>query len=198
MNRRELRRRAFTLIEAMVAIAITALAGSVLLLAVETSLETTTDGVDHLLAEGIADQILDEISTKRFMSIGSTPTYVPFVRSSYEAAGAGRSRYNDTDDYHNYVAFPLKGMWGETLGTGDDAGGSRHPQFAIASDYFSNWRARVEIYFVNPNDPSQRLASGTSCYRAAEVNVEYVSPTGTVNLLADRRRVYAYVPPPAN
>jgi hypothetical protein len=198
MNRRYLRRNAFTLIEAMVAISITALAGSVLLLAVETSLETTSDGVDRLIAEGIADQILDEISTKRFMSTDSTPTYAPFGHSYYEAAGVGRSRYDDTDDYDNYSAYPLEGVWGESLGTGNDAGGNRHPQFTVPSGYFDNWRARIDVYFVNPNDPSQRLTNGTSYYRAAEVVVEYVSPQGQVNKLADRRRVYAYIPPPAN
>ena len=46
----------FSLIEALLALTITALAGSVLLLSVDTSLDTTTQAVERTIADGIAQQ----------------------------------------------------------------------------------------------------------------------------------------------
>ena len=39
-----------------------------------------------------------------------------------ELLGLGTSLFDDTDDYDGYVAQPLKGLYGELLGTGDDSG----------------------------------------------------------------------------
>lgn len=182
----------------MVALAITSLAGSVLLLAVETSLETTTDAVDRMVAEGLADQLINEISSKRFMATGLTAKSASWGPSGSEAAGNGRERFDDTDDYHGYSASPPQGVWGETLGTGNDVGGQRHANFRLPDGFFNNWRQRVSVYFVDPNNPSKRLTSGTSEFRAAEVAIEYVTANGTTKTLAIRRRVYAYTAPPTN
>ncbi len=47
------RRRGFSLIEALIALSITALAGAVLLLSVESSLQTSTAAVEQTVAEGL-------------------------------------------------------------------------------------------------------------------------------------------------
>ena len=49
---------------------------------------------------------------------------------------------------------------------------------------------------MNSNNPSQKLTSGTSYYRCIEVNVERVDRDGSVQPLAQRKRVIAWVPPP--
>ena len=93
--------------------------------------------------------------------------------------------------------MPAKGIWGETLGTGNDSGAARNPNFCIPATYFTNWRQRTEVYFVSPTDHRVKLTgSSTSYYRAAEVTIEYVKADGSVTTLAKRRRVYAYLPPP--
>jgi hypothetical protein len=189
-------RPAFSLVEAMVALTITTLAGSVMLLAIESSLSSTSDAVDRMIADGLANQLLDEISTKRFMSPGDTPLSISGPNAT-EAAGSGRERYNDIDDYKTFTAKPAEGIWGESLGTGNDSGGARNPNFCIPSTYFTNWRQKVEIYFVSPTNHSVKLTgSSTSYYRAAEVTIEYVDTDGSVIPLAKRRRVYAYLLPP--
>lgn len=193
------RRSAFTLIEALVAVSIVAVAGSVLLLAVESSLETTWDAVDKTIADGIAQQVLDEAMTKRFMADGSGPldALSTFGPNATEKAGKGRERFNDVDDYRNFIAHPVQGIYGERLGVGDDEGGTRHPAFQIPASKLARWRQRIDVYYVDPNDHSIRLNNSTSYFRAVEVHIEYVEPGGAVRPLARRKRVYAYLPPPS-
>jgi len=59
------RRSAFTLIEAMIALSITSLR-AVLLLSVQSSLDTTIEAVDRTIADGVAQQTMDEVLTKRW------------------------------------------------------------------------------------------------------------------------------------
>lgn len=60
-NRRKPRLRGFTLIEATVALTITAVAASALLLGVTSSLHTTSDCLEQTIAAGMAQQVLDEV-----------------------------------------------------------------------------------------------------------------------------------------
>jgi type II secretory pathway pseudopilin PulG len=195
-NSQRRRRSAFTLVEAVVALVIMALAGSVLLLAAQTSLRTTDEAVRRTIAEGLADQLLDEIVSRRFMEAGETPNDATLGSEGGETA-AGRSLFDDTDDYHNLAVSPAKGMCGEPLGTGDDAGGQRHADFKVPDGFFDNYRQRARVYYVDPTAPDKPLPQGqTSYYRGVEVAIDYVDPTGSEQELAVRRRVYAYIPPP--
>ncbi|QDU30936.1 hypothetical protein ETAA8_60890 [Anatilimnocola aggregata] len=190
-------RSGFSLVEALVALTITTLAGSVMLLAIESCLSSTGDAVDRMIADGMANQLLNEMALKRFMAVGDTPLSISGP-SAYETSGSGRERYNDLDDYKNFSVKPAEGIWGEALGTGNDSGSLRNSNFRVPSSYFTNWRQKVEIYFVSATDHSVRLTgSSTSYYRAFEVTIEYVHVDGRVILLAKRRRVYAYLPPPS-
>ena len=49
----QLPRRAFSLVEALIALTIMALAGSVLLLSIESSLHSTTEAVEQTIADGL-------------------------------------------------------------------------------------------------------------------------------------------------
>jgi hypothetical protein len=191
-------RAAFTLAESLIAITIVGMTGAVLLLAVESTLQNTWDSVDRTIAEGMADQLLDEILAKRYMAEGESARQTPLGRNAYENGSLGRERYHDSDDYHGFVALPAEGVWGEPLGTGNDRGGQRHPAFRVPTSMFENWRQRVEVYYVNPTNHAIRLTgNNTSYFRAVEVHIEYVQPDGGVRSLATRKRVYAYLPPPS-
>jgi hypothetical protein len=187
----------FSLLEALLALSITALAGAVLLLSVESSLESTLEAVDRTIADGIAQQVLDEILTKQFVEDGSDPLLGSLGATAWELLGGGTSRFNDIDDYAGYVAQPIKGTWGETLGTGDDQGDLRLANFRVRADYFQNWRQRVEVYYVDPNDHTLRSNTATP-YRAIEVHVELIEADGAVVPLASRKRIVTYVPPPSS
>ena len=189
-------RAAFSLIEALIALSITSIAGAVLLLSVQSALDTTIEAVDKTIADGIAQQTMDEILTKRFVGAAENPLTATLGALSNELQNLGTSLFDDADDYAGYVAQPLKGFFGETLGTGDDSGGLRLQNFRVRSDYFQNWRVRVDVYYVNPDNHLQRSTSATN-FRMIDVNVELVRSNGTVLPLSNRRRVIAYVPPPS-
>jgi len=194
MNR-PLRRFGFTLVEAMVATTITALAGAVLLLAVETSLQTTADATDSAIAEGIARQLVDEIMGHPYMDPDSdTPYQMPLTASLWEWFGQGRERFDDTDDYNGYSSRPVVSLLGVELGQEDGAGDLRHANFRLPADYFEQWSEQIEVYYVDDDDPSVRLTgSDTSNTRAVEVRIWRTLPDGAQRLLAHVRRVYAYV-----
>jgi type II secretory pathway pseudopilin PulG len=188
-------RSGFSLMEAIIAVSITALAGSVLLLAVESSLTTTTDATERALAEGLAEQLLEEIVTRRFAEPGTDPVSGTLGRDSGETSATQRLQFDDTDDYHGYAAQPPQDFGGKELGQGDDQGNLRHPNFRLSTSALANWRQEVAVYFVDPANPTQRLASSTSAYRAVEVTIQHVERDGSRRPLAQRRRVYVYLPP---
>jgi prepilin-type N-terminal cleavage/methylation domain-containing protein len=187
--------RGFSLIEALVALSVTSLAGAVLLLGVESSLSTTTDAVEQTIADGIAQQMLHEILTKRYAGPGENPLAATLGPTSAEALAARQNLFDDVDDYEGYVAKPLKGIDGERLGVGDGAGGQRLANFRVRSEFFSSWRLRVNVYYVDPNNHTVR-SNAPTYFRAVEVNVEHVQPSGAALPLASRKRIVAYIPPP--
>ena len=190
-------RKGFSLVEAMVALAITAMAGSVLLLATEGVLKTTNDAVAQTIAQGMAAQLIDEVLGARYHAATGNPYETSLTASTFEKGGLGRERYDDTDDFNSYFASPPKDPYGMELGKGDDVGGTRHPNFQSPGHDFSAWRQRVEVYYVNPDDPTERLPnSQPSDFRAVEVTIERVEPTGGIRPLAKLRRVFCYVPIP--
>ncbi|MCA9270890.1 MAG: type II secretion system protein, partial [Planctomycetales bacterium] len=97
-------RRGFSLIEAMVAMTVMALAGSALLLGVEASMRTTVDNLDRAVATGLARQSIDEIMGHLYTA--ADPYQYPLGPNSWEKSGAGRERFNDTDDFHGYSSTP--------------------------------------------------------------------------------------------
>lgn len=185
----------FSLIEALIALSITSLAGAVLLLSVQSSLDTTIDAVEQTIADGIAQQTLDEILTKRYAGESDDPLSTTLGALTSELLAAGTSLFDDADDYAGYIAQPLKGRYGELLGTGDDQGDLRLANFRVRSDFFQNWRVRTLVYYVSPTDHTVTSNTPTS-FRAIEVHVEQVAADGRVTPLATRKRIVTYLPPP--
>jgi type II secretory pathway pseudopilin PulG len=193
---RRTRARGFTIVEAIVALSITAMAGAVLLLAVESTVHSTADSVQRTIADGLAQQLLDEAVMLHFVAPGGDPLSNSLGPNGQEAAGTGRERYNDADDYHNFTAQPPEELYGHPVGWGNDGGGLRHSNFRVPAGYFDNWRQRVEVYFVREDDHRVRLTSGTSLFRAIEVHIDIQDSDGVYRTLASRKRIVAYVEPP--
>ncbi len=189
-------RAGFSLIEALIALSITSMAGAVLLLSVQSSLETTVEAVQRTIADGVAQHTMDEIITKRFVGPAENPLTSVLGPLTNELLNDATALFDDADDYAGYVARPLKGTYGEILGTGDDSGNLRLQNFRVRSDYFQNWRVRVDVYYVDPNDHTLRSVSATN-FRAVDVFVELMRDGGAAVPLASRRRVFAYLPPPS-
>ena len=193
--RHTLARRAFTLVEALMATAVTAIAGSTLLIGISSSLRTTDDNMRATIAFGIAEQLMDEIAGSRYAGAGDGPYQVSLGPSLAEAAGGGRQLYDDIDDYHQFTAGPPQDPWGIPLGRGQGDGTLRNPNFQISDGFFDAWRREVEVYYVDESDHSVRLSAvQTSNFRAVEVRVYYTDPVAGEVLLADVRRVFSYFP----
>ena len=187
---------AFTLVEALIAISITAVAASVLLLGVHASLQTTDETLEQTVALGMAEQLLDEILGARYHAVGVDGYQINFGPSWYESYGSGRERYDDVDDYHGLRIEPPEDLWGVPLGTDDGQGGQRHPNFRAPAALLDRCRQEVDVYYVNESDLASPLPHGqVSDYRAVEVRILVVDPDGGTRPLASLRRVVAYVPP---
>ena len=185
----------FSLIEALISIGIMAVVGGAIMLAMGSSADTTNYATDSMIAEGIARQVIDEVMGTRYAAVGAGPYQTSLVASAWERAGNGRERYDDTDDYKNFVAQPVEGVHGYELGRGDDNGGLRPENFRLPVGYFSGWRQEIDVYYVDADDQSVRLAgNNTSDFRAVEVVLFRDNPDGTRRETARVRRVYAYVP----
>lgn len=187
-------RAGITLIETLLAATLAAMASAALLVAVESALSTATDSTDRTIADGLAQQLLDEIVQKRYVEPGGNATSSSLGTDGAEST---RASYDDCDDYHGYSATPIEGLHGETLGTGDDAGSLRMESFRLPAAYFARWRRKVSVYYVDATT-LQKLSSGTSYYRCIEVTVEQQDGNGAYIPLATKQRVIAYVPPSAS
>jgi type II secretory pathway pseudopilin PulG len=185
------RRRAFTLIEAMVAMTITVMAGSAVLLGIATSIKATDDLLARTQAAGIAEQMMDEIAGQLYCQDTALPQQYPLG----PAAGETRQLFNDIDDYTGLVTQPPKDRYSIALGTEDRNGGQRDPKFRVDANTFANWELSVLVYYVDPANPAQALAAGlTSTSRAVEVTVNLKVPQQGTRTLAKSRRVFSYVP----
>ena len=190
------RRGAFTLVEATVAMAVTLLAASTLLLAIEATITAGDTALDRVIAEGMADQILEDLRHLHYTAPGGSPTQYPLCPNATELAGPGWSLYDDTDDFHGLTYAPPKDRFGQALGSGNDSNALRHANLRLPATTLARWRQKVEVYYVNEGNLSQRLPDGqTSDFRAAEVTIERADKDNVWETLAKRRFVYAYLPP---
>ena len=187
---------AFTLIEALVSISIAAIAASVLLLGITSSVQTSNEALQQTIAHGMAQQLMDEVVGRRYHDEDAGPYQTTFTASFYERGGSGRERYDDVDDYDGIRSLPPTDPWGIELGKDDGEGGERHPGFQAPAGFFDNWRQEIDVYYVDPSDLTAALPAGqVSDYRAVRVRIVYVDPERGDRVLAELSRVVAYVPP---
>ena len=197
-RRRILRRSrtAFTLLEAMLAISLTAVAGGAMMLGIASAATSTQDAVDLTIAQGMAQQLIDEIAGKRYSAPGAGGYQLPLSPNAYEEAGVDRERYDDLDDYVAYSCSPPKDQWGVLLGADNGVGGTRHSALQ-ATSAFSSWSVQVQVYYARNTNLSQAASSGTtSNFRAIEVKVFKTDPLRGQKLITSLRRVVAYIPNP--
>ena len=127
------------------ATAVTAIAGSTLLIGISSSLRTTDDNMRATIAFGMAEQLMDEIAGSRYAGVGDGPYQVSLGPSLAEAAGGGRQLFDDIDDYHRFTAGPPQDPWGIPLGRGQGDGTARNPNFQVTDGYFDAWRREAGL-----------------------------------------------------
>jgi type II secretory pathway pseudopilin PulG len=188
-------RGGFTLIEALAAIALTAIAGSVLLLGTSASIQTTNDAMQRTIAQGMAQQLMDEVVGCRYMDLGGNPYDNPPKPSAAEATGT-RRLFDDIGDFNGYRCQPPTDSYGVAMGTDDGQGGQRNAAFQVSTGYLQNWRQEIDVTYVSDTNLTTSLpANQTSDYRAVEVRIVYNDPKAGPRVLAKIRRVVTYVAP---
>ncbi len=186
-----MQRTGFTLVEAVVSTAIVTIAGSALLLGIASAIETTDMVLEQTLAEGMAQQLMDEIAGCRYAEPGMGGHQISLGPESGEAKGDSREAFDDLDDYHGLNVSPPCDPWGVPLGQDDGVGGKRTSALRAAKGSFEGWRQRVEVYYANPADFTQPLAAGqTSDYRVVRVSVHLIEKNNAGRLLAERTRSF--------
>lgn len=191
------RHRGFTLVEAMVALTITGLASSALLLSLASNTQSTDNMVRSYIAAGIAQTYMDEISGMRYMELGASPWDSALTAGSDEKAAAGRSIYDDLDDFDALRYTPPVDRNGQTLGNENGDLIARDPRFRIPTAIINNWRAEIDVFYVNENAWLTPLAdtAGTN-YRTAQVRIYYVPTAGATTEMSRLSRTFAYIPEP--
>jgi type II secretory pathway pseudopilin PulG len=187
----------FTLVEALVAISIAAIAGSVLLLGITSSFQTTNEALERTIAAGMAEQLMDEIVGCRYVEAGDDPgSAVPGLDEGEYTEDESRQEFDDVDDYIGFPTGLPEDRWGVKLGADDGEGGLRHENFRAPDKFFEHWRQEISIYYLDESDPATRLPAGQVSRRCAiEVRILHEDPDRGTRELAGLRRVVAYVPP---
>jgi prepilin-type N-terminal cleavage/methylation domain-containing protein len=188
--------RGFTLIEALAAIVVAAIAGSALLLGTTASIQNTDDAMRRTVAYGMAQQLMDEVVGCRYMELGGSPYDTTLQPTASEAAAGTRQPFDDCGDFNGYRSQPPKDFYGAALGTDNGQGGQRNANFRCSSGFLQNWRQEIDVYYVSDTNLTSRLPAGqTSDYRAVEVRIIYNDPQSGPMQLAQIRRVVTYVAP---
>ena len=196
ISKRRRSNSAFTMIEAMLAITIMAMAGSILLLGTTASLETSKNGMYGAIARGMAQQLMDEIAGCKYFEPGVDPHSTILGPDGSEATGGTRQYYDDSDDFNGLRTKPPKDFYGIALGKDDGLGGQRNSLFQIPAGLIDNWQQEVDVYYVSESNLSTKLPTGqTSDYRVVEVRITANNPGQGTKVLATLKRVLSYVPP---
>ena len=189
-------RNGFTLVEAMVSLTILSIASSAALLTLSDSIQTTDSSIRSQMALGMAQQLLDELSTRRYFAPGDSPTNPSMGPTSAEAALPGR-QYNSIGSYNGVQTIPATDQYGITLGSDNGDGLTRDPAFQLGTNYMSRWKQQVDVYYVSDTAPgTPNTNGGTTNYRMARVQILYNDPTKGLQTLATLSKVFAYVPSP--
>jgi type II secretory pathway pseudopilin PulG len=174
-------RGGFTLVEAVIAISLAAMAGAVLLAGVNASVKVTDDALRETIALGMAEQLMDEIVAR------------PHNRTT-TSSSLPRAQFDDVLDYAGYTAGPPVDPWKIQLGKDDVQGALRHANFMDPSGLIDNWQERVTVQAVKEDGTSQVLTAGQDPdFVSIDVRIVYTDPSGTIRELARLRRVVAYV-----
>jgi type II secretory pathway pseudopilin PulG len=183
-----------SLIESMLAIAILGIAGTALLLGIATSIDAADHAYEQVLAQGLAEQFLDELTGLRYAEPGAGPTGILGPESG-EIVGQSRASLDDSDDYHGLSLQPPRDRQGLTYGRDSGTTTERHERFRLSANALARYRITGEVHYVDANDLTTPLATGqTSPFRAAHVRVFADDPGGKSRELINLRRILSYVP----
>lgn len=195
MPRRSSNRTGFTLVEALLAISLTAIVGTAMLAALESTGEVNRAALDRFVAQGIAETMMDEVAGFSYCELGTSAYQSSLGPGSGEWVGNSRVGCDDMDDFHGLNQKPPLDPWGLELGRDSVGSVQRHANFCLPTNYLSRFRCKVEGYYVSATDLNTKLTgSSTSDYRAFHVRVLVTDPGTNEREIVNLRRVFSNVP----
>ncbi len=141
------RRRAFTLIEAVVCTLVVAVLFLVAVQAVGLSATIQFRAAERARGRALASALLDEVVQQKYSAASAAPVAYELLFGDKLGSGNGRTSFDDVDDYNGYAEKPPVHRDGAPV--------------KGASEY----RRDVEVMLVNPLDPAQPSANDEGCKR---------------------------------
>ena len=174
-------RRGITLVETVIAISLTTFAAGALLTSLTSTIQVGTDAFRTSIANGLADQLMDEIASVKFPSATTTAT------------GVGRTGFDDIDDYNGYSVSPPQARSGAVIGT-DDAAGTRPVSFRPDPRLYSRYRQQVTVEKITESTgTSWNTVTTAAPLRRVTVTISYTDAQGVTTPLASQIRVFSNV-----
>ncbi|MCA9098030.1 MAG: type II secretion system protein [Planctomycetaceae bacterium] len=176
-------RSGVTLLEAVMAMTILTITGSALLSAAMATIQSSSIMSQAVVAEGIADQLADEIQAIGF----------PRGTNTLPSAGTPRVAFNHVDDFAGYNQKPPVDRLNKTLGTEDPFVSTRNAALQPESGFISKFRQQVVVERLSPNLNSFDVVTSDTNYRRITVTVSYQDAAGTEIPLVNRTRILTRV-----
>tara|TARA_R110002111_G_scaffold255157_1_gene321265 strand:+ start:55134 stop:55733 length:600 start_codon:yes stop_codon:yes gene_type:complete len=185
------RRTGITLIESLVSVTITAIAGTALFSAIGASLGASYSTLNKTIGTGLAEQMLDELAAVRFPTASDT-------RPAYNST---REYYDDLDDYKNWSASPPVNKNGVALGkeTVTVLGyyPISRPSLIVPDTEFLNRLTReVTVERITPNNSAGWIVTTDNTdYRRVTVKIKLaMNSDSPSHEITEATRIFSYVP----
>lgn len=166
----------------MISVSLMTFAASALLTALSSSVQVSTDSLHTAIANGLADQLMDEIALVKF------PT------GSGSGSSSNRSGFTDLDSYNGYNASPPQARNGQLIGADTSSASTSRPQgFQPDPRLLSRYRQQVTVEKVAESGNTWVTVSNSSTLRRVTVTISYTNAQGTTTPLAVQVRVFSNV-----
>ena len=180
-------RRGITLIETVMALTLMTFAAGALLTALSSSVQVSNNSLQTAIANGLADQLMDEIASVSF----------PSGSGSGSTSGVGRTGYNDLDSYNGYSVSPPQARSGTVIGLeGTTTSGSpmvRPVSFQPNPKLWSHYRQQVLVEKITDSGTTWVTTSQSTTLRRVTVTISYTDAQGKTTSLATQVRVFSNV-----
>ncbi|MEX0702656.1 MAG: prepilin-type N-terminal cleavage/methylation domain-containing protein [Planctomycetales bacterium] len=182
------RRDGFSLVEALVAVAVTSIAGAALLSSISAAVLSSTSAAHRAVARGLADQLMDEIAAARFPA-ATNPA----------PSGSTRENFDDIDDYAGLSERPPRTRDGQVLGSeGGELGGYPIDRVALLQPdaaFVARFAREVTVERVQPaGSGSWQVVTQYTDYRRVTVRVSHIDARGNRGRMAEVTRMFTNVP----
>ncbi len=182
------RRPGISMVEALVAVTVTTIAGAALLTSIGAAVRSSTDAAHLAVARGLAEQMMDKIAAVRFPD-----------DDIQQPSPTTRENFDDIDDYNGWSSSPVQDRNGRALGTEGDAAASgaefRPTSLRPDTRFLNRLTRRVEVERIRPDpDSGWSIVSEHTNFRRVTVRVDDTNSQSNTKVLADISRVFSLVP----